>query len=339
MPVAPPGQTARGGESHNDQAAPLPLPAALRQDLNAPAEASGEAESVASTSNFDGPSTSRGELFDPAAHAMDFVPEPEPESPQEPSKTARAKLAWLGVVLLAAYCLYTLGALVGERSREPAPTGPFALSSAPPAPIKVHVVGRVKKPGVYALPLNSRVQDAITKAGGALPGADVDALNLADWAQDGGKITVPLKALKTKPTPVVIVREVRVPVPVPATESVLSDESVPTERAPESPSAASAPPARERANQSKSGVPRAKTQSGAPSSNASIAFLKKNPLNLNTATLAQLEVLPGVGPKMAERIIAFRAENGPFESVDDLDEVRGIGEKRMETLRPLVRVR
>ncbi len=63
------------------------------------------------------------------------------------------------------------------------------------------------------------------------------------------------------------------------------------------------------------------------------------PINLNTATAQLLEQLPGVGPKTAERIIAYRDEHGRFGAVDELMNIRGIGPKRMEQLRPLVSVR
>lgn len=59
-------------------------------------------------------------------------------------------------------------------------------------------------------------------------------------------------------------------------------------------------------------------------------------LDLNTATAGELETLPGIGPVMAERIIAYREDNGPFSSVDELDNVAGIGPKTLESLRPLV---
>lgn len=62
------------------------------------------------------------------------------------------------------------------------------------------------------------------------------------------------------------------------------------------------------------------------------------PVDLNTATVAQLDALPGVGPVIAGRIVAWRQENGRFTSVDDLSEVQGIGDATMARLRPLVRV-
>jgi competence protein ComEA len=62
------------------------------------------------------------------------------------------------------------------------------------------------------------------------------------------------------------------------------------------------------------------------------------PVNLNTATLEQLESLPGIGPALGQRILDYRSQHGPFASVDELVNVSGIGEKRMEDLRPLVTV-
>ena len=60
-------------------------------------------------------------------------------------------------------------------------------------------------------------------------------------------------------------------------------------------------------------------------------------LNLNVATLSQLQTLPGIGPSMAQRIVEFR-QRRPFGSVDDLLDVRGIGEKKLAKLRPYVKV-
>lgn len=60
--------------------------------------------------------------------------------------------------------------------------------------------------------------------------------------------------------------------------------------------------------------------------------------NLNTATVDDLDELPGVGPVTAQSIVDWRTENGPFRSVDDLLEVRGIGEGTLGDLRDLVTV-
>jgi competence protein ComEA len=62
------------------------------------------------------------------------------------------------------------------------------------------------------------------------------------------------------------------------------------------------------------------------------------PVNLNTATQAQLETLPGIGPRAAERILEYRQKNGSFKKVEDLMNVKGIGEKSFLKLKPLLTV-
>ena len=62
------------------------------------------------------------------------------------------------------------------------------------------------------------------------------------------------------------------------------------------------------------------------------------PLNLNTATLEQLDTLDGVGPATAQKILDYRTTHGGFGSVEDLGEIPGIGEKRLAALRDKVRV-
>jgi competence protein ComEA len=62
------------------------------------------------------------------------------------------------------------------------------------------------------------------------------------------------------------------------------------------------------------------------------------PLNLNTATVAQLETLPGIGRSTAERILDYREKNGGFKKIEDLMNVRGIGEKSFLKLKPLITV-
>jgi len=61
-------------------------------------------------------------------------------------------------------------------------------------------------------------------------------------------------------------------------------------------------------------------------------------VNINTATLDQLETLPGIGEVLAQRIIDYREEHGPYQSVEDLLNVSGIGDKRLEDLKPHITV-
>ena len=68
------------------------------------------------------------------------------------------------------------------------------------------------------------------------------------------------------------------------------------------------------------------------------AAAAKPALNLNTATVDQLETLPGIGRKTAERIIEHRTKSGGFKRIEDLMNVKGIGEKSFLKLKPLVAV-
>jgi competence protein ComEA len=60
-------------------------------------------------------------------------------------------------------------------------------------------------------------------------------------------------------------------------------------------------------------------------------------VNINTATVEELQLLPGIGEARAKAVIALRKQNGGFKSVDELTQVKGIGETAMERLRPYVR--
>ena len=86
------------------------------------------------------------------------------------------------------------------------------------------------------------------------------------------------------------------------------------------------------AQQTKS-APAAKPAAAAKASAAPSA-----PINLNTATQAQLESLPGVGAKAAQRILEYRKQNGNFKKIEDLMNVKGFGEKTFLKLKPLLTV-
>jgi len=62
------------------------------------------------------------------------------------------------------------------------------------------------------------------------------------------------------------------------------------------------------------------------------------PVNLNAASVAQLQTLPGVGASTAQRIVEHRQKNGPFKKIEELMNIKGIGEKSFLKLKPLITV-
>ena len=75
---------------------------------------------------------------------------------------------------------------------------------------------------------------------------------------------------------------------------------------------------------------------GAATAAGGAASAAAGPVHLNTATLEQLDALPGVGPVTAQKILDYRQKHGAFASVDELDAIAGIGPARLDTLRDLV---
>src|SRR5262249_16960603 len=86
------------------------------------------------------------------------------------------------------------------------------------------------------------------------------------------------------------------------------------------------------------GSPVVVAQSQGRSGAAKAAAASGAPVNLNTASQAQLEALPGVGPSTAKRIIEYRQKNGAFKKIEELMNVKGVGEKSFLKLKPLITV-
>ena len=86
-----------------------------------------------------------------------------------------------------------------------------------------------------------------------------------------------------------------------------------------------------------SGLPQPRPAGGAAPTPTRSTSSVVGTLNLNTADAETLQALPGIGPALAERIVAYRLEHGPFQTVEDLRQVPGIGPKRWERIRPWIR--
>ena len=175
------------------------------------------------------------------------------------------------LIVVAVVCVLSAGVVFRGHSQPIAMAEPLII--APPN-ITVDVAGGVNLPGVYSLPANSRVIDALKIAGNAKPGMDMSDLNLARIIKDGEQIYV----------------------------------------APNLPTAISR--------------------------SIATTVIKKltGPININRATLAQFDLLPGIGPVIAARIVTYRKVNGPFSVIEDLQKVSGIGSAKFAQLKSKVRV-
>jgi competence protein ComEA len=80
------------------------------------------------------------------------------------------------------------------------------------------------------------------------------------------------------------------------------------------------------------------SSAAAPSRTVAAPVAATGVVNLNTAASSELASLPGIGPKTAERILEYRQKNGPFKKIEDLMNVRGVGEKSFLKLRSRITV-
>jgi competence protein ComEA len=183
------------------------------------------------------------------------------------SPTRRRALAGAALLVVA---LVLAGRHLAQAGAPAASQPPerVALARAPAAPqLLVHVVGAVRRPGLYRLKEGARVADALELAGGTTAKAELALVNLAAPVADGTQVIVPARGAQAAP---------------------------------------GAGPA------------------------------AVGPVQLNSATVEQLDALPGIGPVTAERIVEYRQAHGAFSSVAELDAVPGIGPARVEQLQELV---
>jgi competence protein ComEA len=172
-----------------------------------------------------------------------------------PEISRRRALAYV-LALLAMLSL--AGRLAFKDGSQPSAAAPVSLRAepAPARKVVVHVVGQVFKPGLYSLPDGSRVDDAISKAGGPKPKAALELVNLAAPVADGQQIIVP---------------------------------------------------SRRQAAQAAAGV------AGAPGGR----------VHLNSATLEQLDELPGIGPITAQKILFHWSDDGRLPAVSGSSALAG----------------
>ncbi len=165
----------------------------------------------------------------------------------------------LGVVigLLAAGVIW----LAASQPRGQAVT---LLPSPTARSVTVYVSGAVATPGVYTLPKGSRVNDVIQSAGGFLPDAEQEGINLAAMLQDGQQLDIPVRSAES--------------------------------------------------------------------------HVSGGRININTATVEELDTLPGIGPTTAQNILNYRLDHGPFQFIQDIQNVPGIGPATYDKIKDLIMV-
>ena len=165
------------------------------------------------------------------------------------------------------------------------PAGKPVILQPPPteAPLEVHVIGAVLRPGVYLFTEGSRVQDAITAAGGLTTDANVEGVNLAAKLEDGQQLNIPGGGGQASTLPQ-------------ATSAFRVLTGVAT------------------------------------------ATTSADLININSATAAELETLPGIGPTLAQRIVDYRTQHGPFQSIEAIMNVSGIGPATFDQIQSLITV-
>jgi len=183
----------------------------------------------------------------------------------------------------------------------------------PPAEklITVSLRGAVQTPGVYEVAAGARVQELIDRAGGPIETANLDDINLVAPLRDGSTLTIPHGQRRELVEGELILRGAEHAALLNPGYYTISRYPGSDRRVSNSPSREASPEVR----QAKSG----------------------GVLNLNYATEAELETLPGIGPKRAAQIVAYRDEK-PFQTVEELTEISGIGPKTLEAVRDLVTV-
>jgi competence protein ComEA len=195
----------------------------------------------------------------------------------------------VAVVVLAAAGVYLLRRPATSTPARAAPIEVYTPTplpteslppTAPPAPIVVYVSGAVAEPGVYSLPADARVADALEAAGGATSETDLVQINLARRIRDEEQVHFPRYGEPTPDLP-----------------------------------------------------PSVHSGSAAENSEGTGALL-----NINTASAQELDTLPGIGPGYAQRIVDYRQSQGPFKTIEEIQNVPGIGASTFARIRTLITV-
>lgn len=185
-------------------------------------------------------------------------------------------------------------------SQTPFPTP--IVSSQPGEDLKIYITGSVRSPGIVSVKKGQIIEDAVNLAGGLTEEADVNSINMVYKLKENVMIYVKSKSEQQKQ----------------------KDQSV-----------------EESWSQSDSAGPGIKITADSAGSilgGTQAAAGTQKCVNLNTATEADLDTLPGIGKGTADAIIEYRNKNGPFKNIKDIMKVPGIKESRFNSLKDLITV-
>lgn len=176
--------------------------------------------------------------------------------------------------------------------------------------IIIHITGAVRNWGIIELPANSRIADAIEKAGGLTEDADITNVNLAYVLEDGMKVDIPS-----------INKEEVNSNDFTTTQSVENYNSSSNDF-----------------NNSQNGYITKENGNNivTPSTGTNTSKSKVIIVNINTATQTELETLPGIGTSTALKIINYRNEHGRFTNIEDIKNVNGIGDTKFDNIKKLI---
>lgn len=219
-----------------------------------------------------------------------------------------------------------------ENTGQPAEANPKAI--APTETIKVYVVGCVKNSGVYELDKGAVIDDAIKLAGGSTKEADLENINLAFQLKENTMLRIKSKNVspsKTSGSTGAAGTSTNTATNKPSTKKdTVKGKQIHTQNTTPKPEAQS------KMNSGVDIITDSLATVVAEEGSAPGGSEKSKLVNINTATQAELEGLPNVGPATAKAIIDYREKNGLFKKLTDLMKITGIKQKTYDKIKEYI---